>query len=156
MFSGEQALFEIIELVVMIERNGRELQDLERLRLRLAQEHGIDAVIEDRTLQTHGVQINGFDVWLSAHGTVVVVGFEGWHEDFVDENEALRCYASGALGRVRLRVDRRGTSDYRWRAETLVEGDWQIVSEVGLIIYPFWRRHTFRYLQNGNPSADSS
>ena len=92
---------------------------------------------------------DGFAVTLVVNnGNVYTISFEGWHEDFEGE-EALNVFAFGLSYECRLKEYRRGNFAYKWTVEYLDdEGQWQEESTTGLLLFPFWKRSTVRYLQN--------
>lgn len=91
---------------------------------------------------------DGFHVSISSERGTRLVSFEGWHEDFDTDEEALNCFMSGLTPSVRLRVTRRGDRDHKWVLE-IREGDrWNPAGAVGLIFFPFWRRRRIVTLQN--------
>ncbi len=45
------------------------------------------------------------------------VFFNGWHKQFVDEDDALNCFALGLSTDCRLKETRRGDEAYRWTVE---------------------------------------
>jgi hypothetical protein len=94
------------------------------------------------------VDSNGFVVALRESGGRVTVNFDGWHEGFASEMDALNCFAFGLSESCRLRVAYRGAMAVRWAVEAQCEGDWRSDSETGLILVPFWRRRSVRHLQN--------
>jgi hypothetical protein len=91
---------------------------------------------------------DGFSVSLYERKRSYTVAFEGWHEKFRDETEALKCFAFGLSNECRLRVLRRGNMDYRWFLQTCTDGNWQDYDQVGLFFYPFWCAQHERFLQN--------
>jgi hypothetical protein len=100
----------------------------------------------------------GFSVWLIERAHDYAVHFEGWHEEFEDEDEALDCFAFGLSSDCRLRECGRGGVAYKWTVESLEEGRWISGSTTGLLFFPFWKRREVRYLQNSllrEESADS-
>ena len=90
----------------------------------------------------------GFNVGLDVAPGRYTVSFNGWHEDFDDESEALDCFAFGLSDECRLKEYRRGNLAYRWVVESKQNGQWVADSETGLFIFPFWRRADVVYLQN--------
>jgi len=92
---------------------------------------------------------DGFAVTLVVNdGNLYTISFEGWHEDFEGE-EALNVFAFGLSYECRLKEYRRGNFAYKWTVEYLDdEGQWQEESTTGLLLFPFWKRSTVRYLQN--------
>ena len=93
---------------------------------------------------------NGFAVTLVVNdGNVYTISFEGWHEAFEGEEEALNVFAFGLSDECRLKEYRRGKFAYRWTVEYLDdEGQWREESTTGLLLFPFWKKSTVRYLQN--------
>jgi hypothetical protein len=47
---------------------------------------------------------DGFPVWLREEVGAYVVGFDGWHEHFDSEEDALNCFAFGLSGYCRVKV----------------------------------------------------
>ena len=45
---------------------------------------------------------SGFEVWLSENNPWHTVGFDGWHEEFTGEEEALNCFVFGLSDDYRL------------------------------------------------------
>ena len=76
------------------------------------------------------------------------VHFEGWHENFDDENEALGVLALGLSGDCRLREYYRGNFAYKWVVDFKEDEEWLEQSTTGLLIFPFWRKIRMRILQN--------
>jgi len=93
---------------------------------------------------------DGFAVTLVVNdGNLYTISFEGWHEDFGGDDEALNAFAFGLSDECRLKEYRRGNFAYKWTVEYLDdEGQWQEESTTGLLLFPFWKRSTVRYLQN--------
>jgi hypothetical protein len=90
----------------------------------------------------------GFRVWIRERGGEWTVGFEGWHEEFTDEDKALNCFAFGLSTACRLRVFRCLGTDYKWQVLRQVDGKWVAESETGLLIPTFWLPKKERELQN--------
>jgi hypothetical protein len=76
------------------------------------------------------------------------VHFEGWHENFDEENEALGVFALGLSGDCRLREYHRGNFAYKWIVDFKEDGEWLEQSTTGLLVFPFWRKKRMRILQN--------
>jgi hypothetical protein len=91
---------------------------------------------------------NGFTVELSVNHVSYTVSFNGWHEEFQKEDEALECFAFGLSDECRLRECRRGDFAYRWTVESKQNGNWVADSETGLFLFPFWKPKKVYYLQN--------
>jgi hypothetical protein len=90
---------------------------------------------------------DGFIVQLRAGLNTYEVSFEGWHEDFGSEEEALNCFAFGLSTKCRLKVWSFASFDYKWTVEHNQDGAWLEDSTVGVLAVPFCKRR-FRYLQN--------
>jgi hypothetical protein len=91
---------------------------------------------------------NGFRVSLTLTGDGFLVWFDGWHEEFEDEQEALNCFAFGLSAECRLRVTAHGGFRHKWTVEYLRNGVWQEDSSTGLIFFPFFLPKKVLFLQN--------
>ena len=91
---------------------------------------------------------DGFTVGLDINQTQYTVSFNGWHENFQREEEALDCFAFGLSDECRLKEYWRGNFAYRWTVESKQDGDWVADSNTGLLIFPFWKPKRICYLQN--------
>jgi hypothetical protein len=91
---------------------------------------------------------DGFTVSLSVNQDSYTVSFNGWHEDFQDEEEALNCFAFGLSSECRLKEYRRGNVACKWTVESKENGEWVEDSTTGLLLSPFWMKKKIRYLQN--------
>jgi hypothetical protein len=123
------------------------MNPIEEIRTRLSKYK--DAIVE---ADSDSVRVipnspSGFVVEFSVNGDTYTVAFEGWHENFVDQNEALNCFAFGLSNKCRLKEHRRGNFPYKWTVE-FREGKQWTESTTGLLLFPFWRKRTVRYLQN--------
>jgi hypothetical protein len=98
----------------------------------------------------------GFTVTLEVSGHQYTVSFNGWHEHFEKQEEALDCFAFGLSDECRLREIRRGDFAYRWIVESKQNGSWIAESETGLLVFPFWRPKRVRYLQNNLIGPDGT
>ena len=101
---------------------------------------------------------DGFTVSLNVNPNSYTVSFDGWHEDFQDEEEALNCFAFGLSSDCRLKEYRRGRYAYKWTVEAKENEEWVTDSSTGLFLFPFWMKKESRYLQNNliatGPGAD--
>lgn len=91
---------------------------------------------------------NGFTIWATENNGSYTVGFEGWHEEFEQIEEALNCFAWGLSSSCRLKVVTRGDTTHKWVAQSLENGQWVNSSTTGLIFFPFWRKAKISYKQN--------
>jgi hypothetical protein len=91
----------------------------------------------------------GFNVCLSVNpGGTYTISFEGWHEDSLDDEEALGMIAFGLSDQCRLKEYRRGRFAYKWTLESKEEEQWVEQSTTGLFFFPFWKKAEVRILQN--------
>lgn len=91
---------------------------------------------------------NGFSLTLTATQNGYVVFFDGWHEEFRSDEEALNCFAFGLSDQCRLKVFRRGQRDYKWTVESRTDAGWTEDSTTGLLFFPFWKGEEIVYRQN--------
>lgn len=91
---------------------------------------------------------DGFTVTLIVDVDNFTVYFNGWHENFDDDDKALNCFAFGLSTECRLKEFRRGGESYKWTVEFEENGDWIEDSTVGQFISAFWKKETIHYLQN--------
>jgi hypothetical protein len=91
---------------------------------------------------------NGFVVSLIERGDKWVVHFDGWHQHFASEDDAVRCVVFGLSRDCRLKVEYRGSVARRWTVEARTDHGWREDSTVGLLWFPFWRRARIEYRQN--------
>jgi hypothetical protein len=91
---------------------------------------------------------DGFTVGLDVSQSQYTVSFNGWHEDFQKEDDALDCFAFGLSDECRLKECRRGNFAYRWTVESKQDGNWVADSETGLFLFPFWKPKKVCHLQN--------
>jgi hypothetical protein len=90
----------------------------------------------------------GFCVRIHERADGYTVGFDGWHEEFTDADEALNCFAFGLSSACRLRIFSHCGADYKWQVLHKVDGQWVVDSETGLFVFPFWQESVQRDLQN--------
>lgn len=110
---------------------------IDRIREKLAMHPSVRYTADAHTIRIHP-EHGGFEVGLSTDNNSLTVSFEGWHEEFQNEEEALNCLAFGLSESCRLRVLRKGSVDYKWIVEARAGSEWRPYSEVGLLAYPFW------------------
>ena len=89
-----------------------------------------------------------FEVSMFRSGSQYQVGFDGWHEHFDAEEDAVQCFAFGLSDECRLKVVKRGAMDCRWTLEYLEKGSWRTDTVTGLILIPFWRTAEIEYRYN--------
>lgn len=99
-------------------------------------------------IEVHPRDQSGFTVGLRMTPSGFTVRFEGWHEEFTSEDEALNCFAFGLSPECRLAVVFRGGTETKWVVEGFENGAWTPDSETGLLLQPFWRSARVEYRQN--------
>ena len=115
---------------------------------KLARYPQIHYVETSHSIEVPPASSDGFAVALSESEGKFTVNFDGWHEVFATDSEALNCFAFGLSASCRLRVAYRGSMPIRWAVESLSDGKWVSDSTTGLVFVPFWRKKTIRHLQN--------
>ena len=103
-------------------------------------------IVEDNTISI--TPENGFTVWLTEYENQWTVGYKGWHEEFEDQESALKCLFFGLSSTCRLKVFKRGNMEYKWTMEAEENGQWVSYSTTCLLFIPFWRRRSIIYLSN--------
>lgn len=92
---------------------------------------------------------DGFEVCLISKRPGYTIAFDGWHEEFDDEDTALNAFAMGLSEGCRLQVIQYGGRDCVWILEYLDEtGQWLEDSRVGLLHLFFWMKKKVVYRQN--------
>ena len=104
--------------------------------------------ISGNTITVESSHSGGFAVSLTEAPREWVVSFDGWHEHFSSEDEALNCFTFGLSDQSRLKVEYRGAFPRHWTLEARTEDGWQPVSTTGRLFFPFWRRPRVEYRQN--------
>jgi len=90
----------------------------------------------------------GFTVTLDIGYDNIKVFFNGWHEDFESEEEALNCFAFGLSRDCRLKEFRRNDESYKWTLEYKENDEWIADGTTSLFNFAFWKKQTIHYLQN--------
>jgi len=134
------------------------LSAIEKIQAKLAKYPTVHSALEvdgaARTVTVLPIGPTGFAVSLAEHPKGWTVSYEGWHEEFDSEEEALDCFAFGLSAACRLRVEYRGTTPVKWSLEVRSGGGWVEESTVGLLHPFFWRPRAIRHLQNEILPAD--
>lgn len=103
---------------------------------------------DDTSISVFPTSDDGFTVGLTVNQNSYTVSFNGWHEDFQNQAEALNCFTFGLSTDCRLKEYRRGRFAYKWTVESREGGEWVEDSSTGLLLFPFWMKRESRYLQN--------
>jgi len=121
---------------------------IDKIKERLKKYPQLKYQIEDKTISIDSKSSKGFTVWLTENNPGFTVGFDGWHEEFEHEDEALKCFAFGLSDECRLKVAIRGSKPYSWTVESRDGDQWKEDSKTGLIFVPFWKTKSVEYLSN--------
>ena len=127
---------------------------IEQVKERLRQYPSVRYDAGESHITIHPLNEDGFPVSLSMSPEGYSVSFDGWHEEFASEAEALNCLAFGLSPECRLRVEYRGQSPYKRTVEDLQDSHWREESTTGLAFYPFWRPRRTLYRQNRVVAGD--
>lgn len=108
---------------------------------------GIDVQVAEKSISVMCKNPEAFGVTFEQGNNAFTVSFDGWHEEFTDQDEALNCFAFGLSKESRLKVLRRGGKDCRWTLQHMENGVWLDDSTTGFIVVPFWRsaQYVFRH-----------
>jgi hypothetical protein len=109
---------------------------------------GFDIDFDDDHVIVSCKNPDSFDVSLHAFGSEFQVSFDGWHEHFETEEEALNCFAFGLSQDCRLKVKKRGTVECSWTVQAWQDDTWVDDTTTGLILIPFWRPKQIEYRRN--------
>ncbi len=90
----------------------------------------------------------GFSVWCEERNGEFTIGFDGFHEEFKNEEDALNFFGFGLSDNCRLKVIIRGETKCSWTLESKEENGWISNSTTGLIFIPFWKKKRVKYLSN--------
>jgi hypothetical protein len=106
--------------------------------------------VDDIAISIEPLDENGFTIWLSIENKdEVIVGFDGDHQHFDSEEEAIECVLWGLSKSCRFRVTSRGKVDYKWSMQNKENDKWVTINTSYVIwLIPFWKKKKVRYLQN--------
>lgn len=111
--------------------------------------------ISESTITIEPPSRGGFSLSLIETGSQWVVQFDGWHEHFDSETDALDCFAFGLTDECRLQITYRGSKPCKWTLQSKSGSGWVSDSTTGLLVFPFWLRKRVEYLQNNIISEES-
>lgn len=120
----------------------------ETIRTKLDKYTGFDAEVGETHIIIACQNAESFDVSFHAEGDNFLVGFDGWHEHFDAEDDALNCFAFGLSKECRLKVVKRGQMECSWTVQSQESEVWVDDTTTGLIFIPFWRSAQVEYRQN--------
>ncbi len=121
---------------------------IDNIRSKLTKYPQVTYDYDDHSLTIPAIDAEGFNVAITITDQKYTVYFDGWHEAFDREEDALNCFAFGLSNSCRLKVHYKGDYPYKWVLEFIEDGTWCEDSTTGLFFTPFWRRSKVRYLQN--------
>jgi len=121
---------------------------IEKIQEKLQRYPVLRSTVDGNTISVAPSHADGFTVYLTERRPGFTVGFDGWHEEFEDEMEALEAFAFGLSGDCRLKVVQRGTTDCSWTVESREGDEWREDSTTGMLLIPFWRKMRVVYRQN--------
>lgn len=119
-----------------------------RIKEKLLKYPNVSYTTAEDSLKIPAQSPSGFEVAIRERGGNYTVSFEGWHEDFADEEEAIKCFGFGLSTACRLRVFRCLGFDYKWQVLIQKNGEWVADSETGLLFPAFLFPKTQRDLEN--------
>ncbi len=103
---------------------------------------------DGQTITIDPTSATGFSVSLTATGRDFIVRFDGWYEHFNFQVDAINYFILGLSDQYRLKVLRRGGTDYQWTLEYRTAGGWNEDSTIQLPFFPFWRKREIICRQN--------
>lgn len=120
----------------------------EKIKIKAAQYRGLSCKVDGDTLSVIPMTATGFSVRITVNHPGFTVSYDGWHEEFEKEDDALNCFAFGLSDECRLKVVKRGDADCTWVVESKDGTDWHEDSRTGLVFVPFWKKKSVEYRQN--------
>jgi hypothetical protein len=121
---------------------------LEKIKAKLAKHPHVTAEYQGGSIVVPASSPKGFDVTFVSEHTAYLVSFDGWHEHFMSEDEAIACFGFGLSSRCRLAITFRGPTPVQWTVESERDGQWTRDSVTGLFFSPFWRAKRIEYRRN--------
>lgn len=99
---------------------------IEKIEAKLSKYPSLRYSTDGSTITVEAPTGDGFSVWLTDQNPGYTVGFDGWHEEFEDEEEALSAFAFGLSDDCRLKVIQHDDTDCAWTVELVirVSGEW--------------------------------
>lgn len=92
---------------------------------------------------------DGFEVAFEISKEDYVVMFDGWHDRFDEEEEAIDWFVLGLSEDCRLKITAKGNQPFRWVVEARIDDEsFAPACIMGTVPLFFWRRSTVEYRQN--------
>ncbi len=134
---------------------------IERIVARLRRMDDVRWELEGRTVRVLPSDCHGFEVALTEHrpdagDDAWTVCFDGWHQHFRSEREALECFAFGLTDACRLICWSRDGRHCRWTVEAKTDDGWIEGSTTGMLLFPLMSLSSVekRTLQNAFVSME--
>ncbi len=89
-----------------------------------------------------------FEVAVCINDFTSAIFCEGWRRDLDDLEDLFKCFLFVLSPQARLKVDSKGSKDFRWALQSRKGDEWVTESKKGALFYPFWKKMITRYLQN--------
>lgn len=124
------------------------MDPIAKIRNKLEQDPRVRLETTDTAVTVSMRDGSGFPVRFEGVDGEYRVFFDGWHEHFEDEDEALACLAFGLSSRCRLVTTYRGDRPVKWTVESREGDSWRVESTTGLLLVPFWRRRRIESRSN--------
>ena len=134
----------------------KEMTAIEKIKTKLVKYPELEYQAEGDRICIFPPTETGFTVWLTVNKAGYTVGFDGWHEEFDEEAEALNAFAFGLSDQCRLKVIKRGDADCAWVLEARDGGGWREDSTTGLLFTAFWKKKSVEYRRNAVISGQSN
>jgi len=127
------------------------MDTINKLKAKLAEYPHISYSETAQTITVRPIVPSGFMVTLHVSSNGFLVEFDNLHEEFKSEEEegAIQFFGFGLSDACRLAITYRGSFASKWVVESQqVDGSWIPVTEMGLLLFPFWRGKRVEYKQN--------
>jgi hypothetical protein len=97
---------------------------IEKIKVKLSASPDVRYSERLNEIKVHPRDRSGFKVGLQITTGGYTVHFDGWHEEFTSEDEALDCVAFGLSTKCRLAIVLRGNMPTKWIVEGFENGTW--------------------------------
>jgi hypothetical protein len=124
------------------------MSTIERIKNKLKKYPQLIFRVEGNKISVEPLSSTGFTVWLIENDPGFTVGFDGWHEEFDSQDEAINCFGFGLSVECRLKVVMRGNMQCSWTVQSKSGDEWIDDSTTGLFLIPFWKKKKVEYLFN--------
>jgi len=108
---------------------------IDRILQRLARRPDVSFHRDGDLLRVLPKDEQGFEVVLAGTDAGWTVSFDGWHQSFTTEEQAIECVAFGMSDACRLRTWHRDGQTMRWTVEARIEDEWVEGRTTGLLFF---------------------